>query len=175
MAAIVLVVAASSFFGQTPKPSPNPELIPAAQLIRQGENKKAIGLLKKAIKKDKTDGEAWYYLGVAYLQTNDFKKGAEAFQKAIEARPDLAAQVHGRYAYALVLRNELDKAVISANTALNVDPKNIEALYTLGIVDLRRGAAAPDGGDRAAAAASRRTDPGARVRRPGDPRGARPL
>ncbi|HEX3187301.1 MAG TPA: tetratricopeptide repeat protein [Pyrinomonadaceae bacterium] len=140
MAAIVLVVAASSFFGQTPKPSPNPELIPAAQLIRQGENKKAIGLLKKAIKKDKTDGEAWYYLGVAYLQTNDFKKGAEAFQKAIEARPDLAAQVHGRYAYALVLRNELEKAVISANTALNVDPKNIEALYTLGIVDLRRGA-----------------------------------
>jgi len=140
IAAIVLTVAASNVAGQGLKPIANPELAPAAQLIRQGDSKKARELLKKAVKKNKTDGEAWYYLGIAHLQLNDFKKASDAFKKAIEARPDLAPMAHAGYAYALVLRNELDKAVISANTALNLDPKNIEALYTLAIVDLRRGA-----------------------------------
>ena len=45
MAAIVLVVAASSVFGQALKPIANPELAPAMQLIRQGESKKARELL----------------------------------------------------------------------------------------------------------------------------------
>jgi len=140
IAAIVFAVAASSTPGQTLRPIANPELTPAIQLIRQGESKKARELLKKAVKKNKTDGEAWYYLGIAYLQLNDFKKGSDAFKNAIEARPDLAPMAHAGYAYALVLRNELEKAVLSANTALNLDPKNIEALYTLAVVDLRRGA-----------------------------------
>ena len=139
-AAIVLAVAASSVFSQTLKPIANPELAPAVQLIRQGESKKARELLKKAVKKNKADGEAWYYLGIANLELNDWKKASDAFKNAIEARPDLAAMAHAGYAYALVLRNELDKAVMSANAALNLDPKNVEALYTLGIVDLRRGA-----------------------------------
>ena len=139
-AAILLAVAASCVFGQGLKPIANPELTPAVQLIRQGESKKARELLKKAVKNNKTDGEAWYYLGIAHLQLNDFKKASDAFKNAIQARPDLAPMAHAGYAYALVLRNQLDKAVLSANTALNLDPKNIEALYTLGIVDLRRGA-----------------------------------
>ena len=140
LAAIVLVVAANCVFSQGLKPIANPELTPAVQLIRQGESKKARELLKKAVKNNKTDGEAWYYLGIAHLQLNDFKKASDAFKNAIQARPDLAPMAHAGYAYALVLRNHLDKAVLSANTALNLDPKNIEALYTLGIVDLRRGA-----------------------------------
>ena len=140
MAAIVLAVAASSVFGQGLRPIANPELAPAIQLIQQGETTKALDLLKKAVKKNKTDGEAWYYLGIVYLQLSDFKKGSDAFKKAIESRPDLAPMAHAGYAYALVLRNQLDKAVLSANTALRLDPKNVEALYTLAIVDLRRGA-----------------------------------
>jgi TonB family protein len=140
MAAIVIAIAASSVLGQPLKPIANPELVPAVQLIRQGESKKARDLLKKAVKKNKTDGEAWYYLGVVSLQLSDFKKATEAFQKAVETRPDLAAQAQAGYAYALVLRNRLDSATVAANKALEIDPKNIEALYTLGIVDLRKGA-----------------------------------
>ena len=136
--AIVLAIAVSSVFSQSIPP--NPELAPAIQLLRDGENKKALQALKKAVKQNDADGEAWYYMGVVYLQLNDFKKGSDAFKKAIERRPDLAAQAHAGYAYALVLRNKLDQAMFSANKALNIDPNNIEALYTLGIVDLRRGA-----------------------------------
>jgi len=140
MAAILIAIAAISVFSQPLKPIANPELAPAVQLIRRGENKKALDFLKKAVKKNKTDGEAWYYLGIVHLQLNDFKKASEDFKNAIQARPDLAAPAHAGYAYALVLRNELDKALISANMALSLEPKNIEALYVLGIVDLRRGA-----------------------------------
>lgn len=139
VAAIVIVIAANSVFSQTPAPTPNPALAPAIKLLRDGENKKALDSFKRALKENKADGEAWYYLGVAHLQLGEFKEGSDAFKKAIELRPDFAAQAHAGYAYALVLRNRLNQAVIAANRALTVDPKNIEALYTLGIVDLRRG------------------------------------
>ena len=139
MAAIVIAIAASSVLGQPLKPIANPELAPAVQLIRQGETKKALDFLKKAVKKNKTDGEAWYYIGVVSLQLSDFKKATEAFQKAVELRPDLAAQAQAGYAYALVLRNKLDSATLAANKALAIEPKNVEALYTLAIVDLRKG------------------------------------
>lgn len=140
VAAIVIAIAASSVLGQTPSPSPNPALEPVVKLIRDGETEKALDALKKAVKQNKKDGEAWYYLGVVYLQLGELKKGSEAFKKAIEARPDLAAPAQAGYAYALVLRNRLDSATVAANKALEIDPKNIEALYTLGIVDLRKGA-----------------------------------
>ena len=139
VAAIVMAIAASSVFSQTPTPTPNPALAPAIKLLRDGENKKALDSFKSALKENKADGEAWYYLGIVHLQLGEFKKGSEAFKKAIQLRPDLAAPAHAGYAYALVLRNRLNEAVISANRALTVDPKNIKAFYTLGIVELRRG------------------------------------
>jgi TonB family protein len=139
-AAIVIAIAASGVFSQTPLPSPNPALAPVVQLIRDGDFEKALGLLKRAVKENKTDGEAWYYLGIVYLQTSELKKAADAFKKAVEVRPDLASQAQGAYAYALVLRNRLDSAAVASNKALEIDPNNIEALYTLAIIDLRRGA-----------------------------------
>ena len=139
VAAIVMAIAASSVFSQTPTPTPNPALAPAIKLLRDGENKKALDSFKSALKENKADGEAWYYLGIVHLQLGEFKKGSEAFKKAIQLRPDLAAPAHAGYAYTLVLRNRLNEAVISANRALTVDPKNIKAFYTLGIVELRRG------------------------------------
>ena len=138
-AAIVIAIAVSGVSSQTPAPNPNPALAPAVKLIRERDFKKALELLKRAVKENKRDGEAWYYLGIVYLQTSDLKKASDAFQKAVEVRPDLAAPAQGAYAYALVLRNRLDSAAVAANKALEIDPKNIEALYALAMVDLRNG------------------------------------
>jgi TonB family protein len=141
MAAIVIAIAASSVFSQTPAPAAaNPALAPVVKLVREGETQKALDLLKRAVKENKKDGEAWYYLGIVYLQVSELKKASGAFKKAIEVRPDLASQAHAGYAYALVLRNKLDSAALAANKALAIDAKNVEALYTLAIVDLRKGA-----------------------------------
>jgi TonB family protein len=140
VAAIVFSIAASSALSQTPAPISNTELEPAIKLIRHGETESARDALKRIVKKNKMDGEAWYYLGIAYLQLGDLKKASDAFKRAIEVRPDLAAQAHAGYGYALALRNKLDSAALEANKSLAVDPKNVEALYTLGIIDLRKGA-----------------------------------
>jgi TonB family protein len=141
LVAIVLTVAAGSVFGQTPTPPPwNRELEPALKLLREGESKKALELLKQAVKNNKSDGEAWYYLGIANLQVGDLKKASAAFKTAIEVRPDLAAPAHAGYSYALVLRNRLASAAGEANKALSIDPQNVDALYTLAIIDLRKGA-----------------------------------
>jgi TonB family protein len=140
VASIVIAIAASTVLSQTPGPPSNPALAPAVQLIRDGETHKALDVLKKAVRENKTDGEAWYYLGIVYLQLSDFKKAAAAFKKATEVRPDLAAQAQAGYAYALALRNNLDAASAAANQALEIDPTNIDALYTLALVDLRKGA-----------------------------------
>lgn len=140
VATIVIAIASSSVLSQTFGPPSNPALAPAVQLVRDGETLKALDVLKKAVRENETDGEAWYYLGVVYLQLSDFKKAADAFKKATELRPDLAAQAQAGYAYALVLRNNLDSAAVAANKALEIDPTNIEALYTLAIVDFRKGA-----------------------------------
>ena len=140
VAAIVLVVAASSVFGQSQPPLSNPELAPAIALLRDGDTTKALGLLKQAVKNNKADGEAWYYLGIAYIQSGDLKKASDAFKTAIEVRPDLASFAHAGYAYALVLRNRLDSATREAQEALTLDPSNVDAIYTLAIVDLRKGA-----------------------------------
>lgn len=136
----VLLATAASVYTQTPAQPSNPELDPAIKLMREGETDKALKSLKRVVKNNKLDGEAWYYLGVVYLQLSDFKKAADAFKKAIEVRPDLAALAQAGYAYALVLRNRLEEATAAANKALEIDPANIEALYTLAIVDLRKGA-----------------------------------
>ncbi len=140
LAAIFIAATFSSVFSQTATHQTNPDLAPAIKLVREGESEKARDVLKSAVKINKRDGEAWYYLGIAYLQTSDFKKASDAFRKAIETRSDLAAPAHAGYAYALVLRNRLDSAANEANKALSIDPKNVEALYTLGIVNLRKGA-----------------------------------
>ena len=140
VAAIVIAIAATSVFSQTPGPPANPALEPLVKLVRDGEHQKALDGLKRAVKENKKDGEAWYYLGIVYLHLSDFKKAADAFKKAVELRPDLAAHAQAGYAYALVLRNKLDSATAAANKALAIEPKNVEALYTLGIVHLRKGA-----------------------------------
>ncbi len=136
---VLLAGTVSSVHSQTPAQPPNPELDRAIKLVREGETEKARELFKRAVKKNKLDGEAWYYLGITNLQLSDFKKAAEAFKTAIKVRPDLAAPAHAGYAYSLVLRNKLQDAVREADKALTIDPKNVEALYTLAIVDLRRG------------------------------------
>ena len=140
LAAIVLTVAASSVFGQSEPPLSNPELATAIALLHDGDSKKALDLLKQAVKNNQADGEAWYYLGIAYIQTGDLKKASDAFKTAIVVRPDLASFAHAGYGYALVLRNKLDSGAEEANKALSLDPKNVDAIYTLAIVDLRKGA-----------------------------------
>lgn len=137
--AIFFAANSGSVFAQSAAPTLRSDLAPIVKLIRDGETKDALKALKAAVKNNNTDGEAWYYLGIVYLQLSDFKKASNAFREAVKVQPDLAAHAHAGLAYALVLRGRLREADNDAKTALSIDQNNVEALYTIGIIQLRTG------------------------------------
>jgi TonB family protein len=126
-------------YAQLLTPPANSDLAPTIKLLREYRINEAIKALKWKILKNKKDAEAWYYLGVVYLQIGDSKEATSAFQRAIKLKPDFAAGAHAEYAYALVCRNRLKEAREEAQKALSVEPNNIDALYTMGLISLRTG------------------------------------
>lgn len=124
--------------GQAQMPLSSNEQDGIVKLIGQGRSPEALAELTKAVKKNKADAEAWYYLGVVYLQLKNYKKATSAFENSTKVRPDLA-QAHAAYAYSLVLRSKLGEAENEARKALAIEPENLESYYTLGIISLRRG------------------------------------
>jgi TonB family protein len=50
---------------------------------KSGDADAAIKLLRAATKKDKTDADAWYYLGLSYEKQENTKDALKAFEKAI--------------------------------------------------------------------------------------------
>ena len=134
---ILLTITIGGAFAQTP--SSNIDLDRGIKLLREDRNKEALDAFKTAVKKNKRDGKARYYLGLVYLKLGDFKKAASSFQSAIKLQPDLAASAHAGCAYALLRWNKLPDAREEAQKALSLEPKNVDALYTMGMIGLRNG------------------------------------
>lgn len=134
---ILIAAAAGSAFSQTPVLSSTAEFAPLVTRLREGRNAQVLQELKQIVKENKLNADAWYYLGIAYLQHNDFKKASSAFDRAKELQPGLAASTQAQVAYTLVLRNQLQDALAEVSKALDLDPTNIDALYTMAIIKLR--------------------------------------
>ena len=130
-----ILIAATNVFSQTS----NNDLAPAIKLVNERRSNEAIAALKQALKTNKQNAAAWYYLGVVHLQLNDFKKASDAFQEAIKLKLESPANAHSGYAYALFRRGKFKDGTQEAQKALALDPKNLEALYTLGVINLRTG------------------------------------
>lgn len=125
--------------GQTPTLSAEGDLGRVVQLIHQGKRDEALKQVKSLVKDDESNAEAHYYLGVVYLQFNDFKNARTAFESAIKLRPGLAASAHAQSAYAQVLRGNLQAATPEVRKALEIDPYNVDALYTMALINVRNG------------------------------------
>jgi TonB family protein len=128
-------------FGQEVAQSSGADRETGIKLIGAGRTAEALDALKKATRKNKADAEAWYYLGVVYIQLKDFKKASGALETATKIRPDLA-EAHNAFAYALLRRSKLLEANREADKSLAITPKNPDAHYTLGLVKYRTGARA---------------------------------
>jgi TonB family protein len=108
----------------------------AIQLYQQGNTKAAIKKLQAAAKKNKTDFELWYYLGLAYTRDGQFKEGGKAFEAALKAQPNFANARAG-LAFTLLLRNQLKEALDEGQRALALNPGLADAYYIVGVVHLR--------------------------------------
>lgn len=136
---VILIAAAfGSAFSQTPTLSAEGELARVVQLVHEGKRDEALKQIKRIVKNDESNAEARYYLGVVYLQLNDFKKARSAFQNAIKLQPGLAASAHAQFAYSQVLRDNLKIAEPEARKALGIDPYNVDALYTMALINVRK-------------------------------------
>lgn len=105
-------------------------------LYKERKYREAIDRLKKAIKENKSDYEAWYYLGLTQIQLDDFKKAIESFEKVLELKPDDEAAYVG-LSYSLLRRNKPEEAVRISEKALLINPGIPEAHYIIGVVSLR--------------------------------------
>lgn len=139
VAAILVAATAGNVFSQTAAAPAPSELDPIIKLVREKKSQEALDALKLKVKENKTNAEAWYYLGVVYLQIAEFKKAADAFRDSIKLNPTPDARAHSGYAYALFRRGKLNDASQAARKSLAIDPKNIDALYTMGVINLRSG------------------------------------
>ena len=110
------------------------------ELYNQKKYSEAADLLKQAITNDKTDADAWYFLGLALIaDPQGLKDASKAFETAVKLRPNFAAARAG-FAYALMLRNKTDAAAREARAALEIDSAISDAYYVLGVTRLRAGA-----------------------------------
>ena len=96
------------------------------QLYKQGNVKTAVQALNAAVKKNKEEGEAWYYLGLARLHSNDQKNARKAFGMAVKLRPNFAP-AHTALSNSLLFTNRVRDAENGAQRALSLEPQNSEA------------------------------------------------
>jgi tetratricopeptide (TPR) repeat protein len=107
-------------------------------LYREGRNDEAIRALKTAVKEDKTDHQAWYFLGLAQIASDSFKDAAKSLQNVIKLQPAFAPG-HNALAFTSLRRNRLTDAMREAETAVRLDSTLKEAYYVIGVVNLRLG------------------------------------
>lgn len=109
------------------------------ELYQQKDYVAASDVLKRVVKRDKTDDVAWSYLGFALLhQPKRLKDASKAFETAVKLRPD-SGGAHVGLAYSLLKRNKTAEAVRAARTAVRIDPNNFEAHYIIGVIRLQAG------------------------------------
>jgi len=108
-------------------------------LFRQGRTAEAAKVLQSAVKENKDDDTAWYYLGLALLpQRRKTKDAAKAFKTAIKLRPGFA-EAHTGFAYTLLRTNKLSEALDEALAALKINPAIADAHYVIGLVRINSG------------------------------------
>ena len=89
------------------------------KLYKQGDTKGAINALRAAVKQQKDDALAWYYLGLALNVDGNTKDSRKAFETTVKLRPEMAGP-HVSLAYLLLLTDKTGEAVREAERALRV-------------------------------------------------------
>lgn len=108
----------------------------AVSLVLLGDDNRAIELLQEAVKHQPSNYRLWIYLGEFYQRTDDVDNAIANYQKAVEARPDLA-ETHLKLAHALILNKQEDRGFATLNEAREQHPEDHRLAELLAYASLR--------------------------------------
>ena len=134
----LIVGSRSSIFAQQPPQTNEKER--GIELYHRGDFNEAVKSLQEAVKKQKNDSDAWYYLGLSLRNAGNLKDARKDFEKTLKLRPNFAPG-YAAIAYTCLLGNDTKGALRNAEKSLAIDPQNIESLCIVGQVRLRESAA----------------------------------
>jgi tetratricopeptide (TPR) repeat protein len=81
----------------------------------------AIETLQHAFEMDKTNFEAAFNLGVAYIQKRDLARAAGAFEESVKANPEFA-RGYRALGDTLVYQGKVDEAIVDLRKAVQLTP-----------------------------------------------------
>ncbi|HEV2912645.1 MAG TPA: TonB family protein [Pyrinomonadaceae bacterium] len=108
----------------------------AIKLYEKGDLKAAIEALRKTVKLDKDNANAWHYLGLALNRMGRIKEARKAFETAVKLNPNFSAS-HTGWAYTLLLTDKKREALGEARRALALNARDAVAHYIIGVVHLK--------------------------------------
>lgn len=92
-----------------------------------------IGELKNIVAADPTNFQAWTALGNEYFDSNQYMDSIEAYDKALEIKPD-SPNVLTDQGVMFKRLGWFDRAIANFEKANEVDPSHATSVYNLGIV-----------------------------------------
>jgi hypothetical protein len=87
----------------------DPTLADAIKLLQSGDAAGAAKLLESVTSREPQNGRAWRNLGVAYQQVKQHDRAISAFQRALQAQPEMVAPVY-QIALSYAARQDSDRA-----------------------------------------------------------------
>jgi cytochrome c-type biogenesis protein CcmH/NrfG len=109
-------------------PSGSPTAPPPAVNLQQ-----KLGELKNIVAADPTNFQAWVALGNQYFDSNQFMESIEAYDKALEIKPD-SPNVLTDQGVMFRRLGWFDRAIQNFTKANEIDPSHATSVYNLGIV-----------------------------------------
>lgn len=112
----------------------SPEILreTALYLIYKKRFEKALVPLKKLVKKDPVDADAYKRLGYCCGMLKKYNDALRFYKKAAQITPDIAA-AHHNLGIAYAMLNRFKDAARSYKKAVALDPENADAHYNLGV------------------------------------------
>jgi tetratricopeptide (TPR) repeat protein len=113
-----------------------PPGMPPGGVPQPGDNFQArITQMQQVVARDPKNVEAWVQLGNDYFDTRQPQKAIDAYDRALELRPNDANVLTDQ---GVMYRDlgQFEKALANFRRANQVDPKHVQSLYNLGVVYL---------------------------------------
>ena len=110
----------------------------ALRLAELGEHPKAIKELRETLVKEPSSAPyAQSFLGVEYVQNQQFTEARNSFEEAVRLMPHESVN-HSNLGYSLAVAGDWNSAEQEARTALQLDPANAKAKTLLEIIRGRK-------------------------------------